>query len=264
MDWHVARKEFRQAFLTPLKHLLLYGDAKFPEAIAIEVGTHCNRACPYCTQSVDKQPTGWMSDRVLDAVSFRLRQLYFTGTIFYSWRNEPLLRKDLEEVVARFKQDAPAARHMIYTNGDALTDDRMRKLIVAGMSEFVVTRHPPFSDEWDRRIAFLKQMYPRHVSLRGSIVDSPWLMNYAGTVNIPNKKSMGWCNVPNVHFQILANGDVPLCCALPRRDVLVMGNVLEESILAIWGKPQFKELRQQAASGNPSEPICRRCLCLEG
>src|SRR4051812_22001715 len=111
--------------------------------VEMEVGSRCNRSCVYCPVSLDPRPAVpvKMPTEVFDTLVRQLADLTFTGRISYHFYNEPLLRKDLDRLVAAVDTALPDALQILYTNGDLLDDHRYARLRAAGIDYFIVTRH---------------------------------------------------------------------------------------------------------------------------
>jgi len=106
------------------------------DSILYEVTPSCNLACRHC-YNVWKNPGGYSQDELPTGRALKLirkairesgcRQFTFTG-------GEPLLRDDLETLVAAAKRDCGDI--VLITNGTLLPEDRVRELIRAGVSLF--------------------------------------------------------------------------------------------------------------------------------
>lgn len=107
------------------------------DAILIEITRRCNFACAHC--GVDSPRTkipGEMSTTELRKFSEAFysiggRRIYFSG-------GEPLLRKDLEEIMIHGKK-VGIERFGIASNGSLLTQRRMESLYKAGLNALMIS-----------------------------------------------------------------------------------------------------------------------------
>jgi radical SAM protein with 4Fe4S-binding SPASM domain len=238
-----------------------YDDADFPYSVTIETATHCNRACYYCPNSVNTIPRAEMPWELFRAVIKRLKDIEWAGVVSYHFLNEPLLDKRLEECIAYTKFVLPKSMPRVYSNGDAITADRMRSLIKAGMTQIVITQHPPATGGWIANINRLQEEFPGCISYRGALQKQS-LVNWGGKVtqhNVANNYKK--CPSLSTALVVTFNGDVLLCCQSPNRQP-VMGNLKTQGVMEIWNNETFKRLRSDAFGGNPKLSLCRSCLGL--
>lgn len=239
-----------------LESLCRHGTVDFPRSIGIEINAHCNRSCSYCMNSVAPMPAQNMSEAVFSAVLGRMREVRWSGIVRLHFINEPLLRKDLETVVRRVGEAAPASIVHLYTNGDLLTVERCERLIQAGVMNFVVTRHPPFSEKWDRQIAEVRSRFGKYVTWNGELTV---LHDWAGELGIESSHGMKTCDMPRDVLQVLVDGRVNLCCVDPSR-ANTFGSLVDQSIREIWTSPRFVETRKTLRAGKPNLETCVKCL----
>ena len=242
-----------------LRHRFVYADQHFPKMLAFETDTFCNRACPYCPQSVIQRPRQKMDESTFEIMCQRVKELNYRGKVVLSWLNEPLFDTRLVGFIARMKAAAPLCRPCVFTNGDLLTKEKMGELIVAGVYYVNITKHPPFSKNWDTKIADLRKQFPRHIQYRGQFLNKPWLFNWNGTTpNPPNATK--WKTCVMISWNLLAHydGAVRLCACLTD-ETPVVGNLIHEDILSVWRKPEFVAMRKQARSGRPTLEPCKKC-----
>lgn len=224
----------------------LKGCIKYAE---IEVNSKCNRKCDYCPVSVLPSPKVplYMDDVVFNRIIEELVRIKYSGVFSYHFYNEPLLRNDLEEMVILASSKLLNTFQVIYTNGDALSDERYKNLIRAGIDYFIVTRHSQTAIvEREKQIV----QYPNDLIIvnRGGL-----LSKLEKPLNIP-------CYSPSERLVITVTGDILLCCNDAGR-TQVMGNIVEQSLEEIWLTENFIRMRELLKKGNRAEasPICRYC-----
>lgn len=215
----------------------------------IEVNSICNRKCSYCPVSVLPSPNVplYMDDIVFNKIIEELTRIKFSGVFSYHFYNEPLLRNDLEELICRVSIKLPNASQVLYTNGDALSEERHKSLCNAGIEHFIVTRHSqkPIDKRPKQTVQFPEDLV---ITNRGGI------MSKLGTpLTLP-------CYSPNERLIVTVTGNVQLCCNDAGR-TQVMGNIVEQSLEEIWFSKKFTQMRELLKKGKRAEtsPICRNC-----
>jgi MoaA/NifB/PqqE/SkfB family radical SAM enzyme len=113
--------------------------------VSFEVTHNCNAQCEHCQR-------GRLNDREQRASPDRLveiaRELRPLVSIMSG--GEPLIRRDLEEIVEKLKKTGASARVNVNTNAALLTPGRFRRLKDAGIDNFVISFDFPDErhDEW--------------------------------------------------------------------------------------------------------------------
>jgi cyclic pyranopterin phosphate synthase len=222
-------------------------------AVEVEINSRCNRACSYCPVSILPVPgvPRYMKDEVFESLLSQLRGLDYAGRISYHFYNEPLLRKDLERLVALTSARLPKAHQILFTNGDLLSDERYGSLREAGIEFFVVTSHDGTA-------------YPERPFQIVEFPEDLMLTNRAGTLThlpvVTSEILQTPCYAPSEMLIVTATGDVLLCYEDAKRETM-MGNILEASIDEIWLSEKFTRARTLLAQGRRSEAnsVCRLC-----
>lgn len=106
----------------------------------------CNFRCNYCHFSIEKENRKFVTDKIsMDLALYKkcvddmcgfpekIRTLRFVGM------GEPLLHKDLPEMIAYTKKKGIANRVEVITNGSLLTDELSDALIEAGLDRMVIS-----------------------------------------------------------------------------------------------------------------------------
>ncbi len=109
------------------------------ESLRISINSNCNYRCVFChKEGVSSPDRKIMSPEEIEAVvdvavSYGVRRIKITG-------GEPLLRKDLEEIVRRIKSLPEVEEVSLVTNGYFL-EDRVNELAAAGLDRVNVSLH---------------------------------------------------------------------------------------------------------------------------
>lgn len=274
---NLVTRYFPQPIMRPLVHQwtrgmnrLKYGDPNFPRMITIEVNTHCNRRCVYCPNVIQPTPSRKINPEVVTAFCKRLSEIRWHGPVDFIFFSEPLLCEDLEKIVSMVCESAPNCVPRISTNGDLLHESRLRGLIDAGLMRFYVMQHNPTSEEWRARMWALSRQFPGYLVLNtiDGVADSVGLFTFRDAVKVSKrhqfpklKDGSPYCTVPYHNMQIDIDGNWLLCCTHFEREHS-WGNILTESFMDIWKKPEFKSARELLTSGKAPFETCHKCAGL--
>lgn len=222
---------------------------RWPSVVEIEVNSRCNRRCIYCPNSVPSFPSveRYMSRELFEKIIFELADIKFSGRLSFHFFNEPLLRRDLEELVRWARLQLPLAYFVLYTNGDLLSENRYTDLLDAGMDHFLVTRHD-FDSYPERRFQFVQHPNNFTVSGRGgTIAQSSEPLNIA-------------CFAPSEMLNVLVDGDVVLCHEDAEKQY-IMGSFATQTLTDIWFGKRFAAFRASLEKGDRlgAGGICQRC-----
>jgi GTP 3',8-cyclase len=221
----------------------------WPSVVEIEIGVRCNRTCIYCPNSTigSTSSTSFMDIGLFERIIAQLTEIAFSGRLSFHFYNEPLLRKDLEVLVASARAALPLAHLVLYTNGDLLTDSRYHSLLDAGIDFFMVTRHDsePMKPRLHQRVQF-----PSDLDISGR----------AGAVMGVAKPLQRACHAPSEMLIVMVNGDVILCHEDARREV-VIGNLNQSPLRNIWFSEEMERFRYHLLRGNRqgAGAVCARC-----
>jgi 2-deoxy-scyllo-inosamine dehydrogenase (SAM-dependent) len=180
-------------------------------------------------------------------ITAQLSEIAFSGRLSFHFYNEPLMRRDLEVLVAVARAALPLAHLVLYTNGDLLTDTRYHALLEAGVDFFLVTRHggEPMKARPHQSVQF-----PRDLDISGR----------AGAVVVVIQPLRRACHAPSEMLIVTVNGDVVLCHEDAQREV-VIGNLGRSTIRDIWFGEEMERFRQHLVQGRRKEAgaVCARC-----
>jgi 8-amino-3,8-dideoxy-alpha-D-manno-octulosonate transaminase len=192
----------------------------------------------------------------------QLAELGFAGRFSPHFYGEPLLDPRLEALLAYARERLPRASLVVYTNGDALTPERARSLLAAGVDRFVVTFEDP---QASRAFARTHAALPRRVRWRRFLVRH-WdegvthRYNRGGTmigVGSGSRPARA-CQAPAVALVVDAWGKVKLCANdyAGRHD---LGDLSTTPLRAIWEDPEVVRTRRELLAGIFRRRICQVC-----
>lgn len=107
----------------------------FPLFLEVETSYACNYRCPKCPrQTIDHaRKSGFLSNELLDKLFDEVKQ-YKMPSITFSHGGEPLMRKDLPELIRRAR-DSYILDRMFHTNGSLLNRKLSMDLIESGLTK---------------------------------------------------------------------------------------------------------------------------------
>lgn len=227
-------------------------------SVELNITELCNRKCVFCPRSdpeIYPNRKLHMSHEVADAVAADLAKHKSTARISVSGFGEPLLHPLFDSLIRTFRQYLPDNTIECNTNGDRVTEDRIRSLFMAGLSWLYINMYDGPEQE-----AHFKPMIGKHnVKLRPHWSEDFGLNlnNRSGTLE-GQAAVKGRCNYPFYKMLVDWNGDVLFCSNDWGRKIIV-GNVLEESLKDIWLSEKMKTIRLGLACGDRSRDPCNKC-----
>ena len=112
-----------------------------PSEVEISESGTCNRVCSFCPRSDPnyKDIKEFISDDLHSKLCKELSTLNYSGVIRYSGFVEPLLDKNIYNLLKLARSSLPKARIEIVTNGDVLDRDRLIKLFNNGLDTILIS-----------------------------------------------------------------------------------------------------------------------------
>lgn len=226
----------------------------------------CNRTCVFCPKSdpiaVPNQPL-MMSPTLYGKMADELEALAYLGTVTLAGYGEPMMFRDIYDMVATFSR---VARTEIVTNGDYLSATSVEKLLRSGISMVLVSLY-----DGPEQIEHFERIFAAAGAPRGTyILRNRWhgaeqdfglkLTNRAGTVRIGNQPVAAdhLCYYPHYSMMVDWNGDVFLCTQDWNRRVK-SGNLMVHGMLEVWSSAILKKYRGSLSAGRRGGPPCSQC-----
>jgi radical SAM protein with 4Fe4S-binding SPASM domain len=232
--------------------------------VEIETIDICQNDCSFCPRGVKsnpKKPT-IMTDAVFRKIIDELAFMDYDGGCYLSSNGEALLDPDYPRRQKYAKESLPHAKHVLYTNGLALTP-KMLHDIMPYLDSLML-------DNYNDSLTLIPGI---RRALEGCTQDEAdkitILMRHKTDVldtrggQSPSRKLKPTiqcsCTNPFSELVITEDGTVPMCC----QDVFnknVMGNVWQTSIAEVWHGERFQKVRKSILANCRSEiPMCREC-----
>ena len=102
-----------------------------PSEFEISESGTCNRKCSFCPRSAKdfKDVKEFIPTNLIKKISLELQSYNFKGTIRFSGFVEPLLDKNIYNIINICKKNIPNSNIELVTNGDVLNKERLKKLL---------------------------------------------------------------------------------------------------------------------------------------
>lgn len=267
-------------YLTTLKNSILrkkniidqevkyYNNIPLPNWIEISPIDACNRKCEFCPksdESVAPDTYNKIDIVLIKKLKKELETINFNGTVVFAGYGEPLLAKNIFEMVKEFSNFCNVE---VTTNGDPLTSKVAAKLADSGIHKIVVSMY----DGPEQEKKFKKIFAEANIDKSKYVLRDRWytkkdgfglmLTNRAGVLNLNNY------NLPEnlskkcfyTHYSVMIdwNGDVYLCTQDWNRKIK-SGNIKKENFFDIWNSNMLKEFRKNLFQGKRIKGPCINC-----
>jgi radical SAM protein with 4Fe4S-binding SPASM domain len=249
------------------------GNLPLPAIVELSPSGTCNRVCDFCPRSDPAYPNdeNFMPIELTEKLTQQLASVNFSGLIIFSGFVEPLLDKKIFNHLSLLRTHLPESKIEMVTNGDALNEDRLRRLFDNGLTTLLISVYDSKEDA-DRfekmcRQTGLKddQFLIRHRYLPPEQDFGITMNNRAGTMDTtvfkrpaltkPLKKP---CFYPNYSFFMDYLGDV-LLCPHDWGKKMVVGNLHKQDFVDIWFSQLMMTNRKRLNQGDRNFKPCDVC-----
>ena len=112
-----------------------------PSVIEISESGTCNRKCSFCPRSAPdfNDIKEFISEDLIIKLSKQLSEYNYSGIFLFSGFVEPMLDKNIYNLVSIVRKNLPNARIEMVTNGDVLNEERAKKLFKSGLSTLLIS-----------------------------------------------------------------------------------------------------------------------------
>ncbi len=240
------------------------------QKIVLSVSDMCNRKCNICPHhdsSIFPNKKVWMSIETAKSLAETLIRCEYTGLVSISGYGEPLLHKQIFNIIAEFTKRNIKTR--LYTNGDLLYTEKVSANILdrLKLEEIVVTTYngPTRYNLYNEFL--LKKFKLTKFRIRSKYVTevkendvSVVYWNRAGTVFKSVNDNQIYCHRPLHEAMIDWDGTVLTCCEDWVRETKY-GNILETPFEEIWNHNQeLNHYRKTLVGGNRKDlSVCKEC-----
>mgnify|MGYP001221851802 CR=1 FL=1 len=244
-----------------------------PSVIEISESGTCNRTCSFCPRSAPdyKDIKEFISDKLIIKLSKQLSAYNYSGIFLFSGFVEPLIDKNIFNLLSIVRKYLPKAKIEMVTNGDVLDEEKTKKLFQSGLSTLLVSIYDGKKEADDMENLLKRsglredQFKVRHRYLSESESFGITLSNRSGMMDkaeyvIPSLKEpmKAQCFYPHYTFFMDYTGEV-LICSHDWGKKMVVGNLNNENFIDIWCNQKFNFARNALFKSNRNFAPCNKC-----
>lgn len=244
-----------------------------PSVVEVSESGTCNRSCSFCPRSAPDFPDikEFVDPDLIDKLSSQLGAEGYKGIFLFSGFVEPLLDKNICNLVSIVRGNLPDCRIEMVTNGDVLNRERLLGLYDAGLSTLLISAYDGpeeaealrdlcrdaglDDDQWVVRDRYLppEQDFGITLSNRSGLME-----NAEFGIKTPDEPLAVACHYPHYTFFMDYQGDV-LICPHDWGKKLVVGNMKMFDFNEIWDSPAYHKARKRLANADRAFSPCSSC-----
>tara|TARA_B100001121_G_C18672971_1_gene614838 strand:- start:157 stop:1035 length:879 start_codon:yes stop_codon:yes gene_type:complete len=257
------------------KNFQLLSDSNFPLPSEVEISESgvCNRKCSFCPRSAPdfNEVKEFISKSLHTKLIQDLEKENYSGVVRYSGFVEPLLDKNIYNLVAEARNKLSDARIEIVTNGDVLNNYRLKKLFKSGLSTLLISVYDGPEDAKKFETMCIKaNLNPSQYVIRHRYYSEEkdfglTISNRAGMMENAEYKMESLkeplkekCFYPSYTFFMDYNGDV-LMCPHDWGKKIILGNMKKSTFREIWISKTAIMLRKKLNSAKRNFSPCNVC-----
>ena len=244
-----------------------------PTEIEISESGTCNRTCSFCPRSDPKfeDKKEFISNKLHEKMCIELKELNYKGTVRYSGFIEPMLDKNIYNLINMVKNYVPESNIEMVTNGDPLNLSRLKKLFTSGLNRILISAYDgkeeaeKLNDLCVNANLTEKQFIVRHRYLSEDDDFGITLSNRSGLmenaefkINTLKEPLKNPCYIPSYTFFLDYQGDV-LMCPHDWGKKVILGDLNKEKLLDIWFNNKSMQVRKMLNMSNRSFKPCNVC-----
>ena len=244
-----------------------------PSVVEISNSGTCNRKCIFCPRSDPdyKDIKSFISRKLHFKICKELSELNYSGVLYYSGFNEPLLHKEIYSHIADARKLLPKAKIEVITNGDVLDTHRLKKLFASGLSAIIISVYDGPEDVvkfkkmtkdanlLENQYVIRKRYLPPEKDFGITMSNRAGMMENAehsiAALKDPLKEP---CYYPSYHFFIDYTGEV-LMCGHDWGKKNILGNVKDSKLMDIWTSKIAMMSRKALINSERSFSPCNLC-----
>mgnify|MGYP001266672763 CR=1 FL=1 len=251
----------------------IYKNIPLPSVVEISESGTCNRKCSFCPRSAPdyKDIKEFIPSSLIEKLSKELSVYDYSGIFLFSGFVEPMLDKNIYNLVDIVRKNLKNAKIEMVTNGDVLNKSRIKKIFNAGLSTLLISIYDGKKEANDMEKLMISsgispsQFKVRHRYLSEEQDFGITLSNRSGMMDkaefsIPSLKEplKLACYYPHYTFFVDYTGEV-LICSHDWGKKLVVGNLKKEKFLDIWTNKYFDNARKKLIKGDRTFEPCDKC-----
>jgi len=255
--------------------------------VEIENHNYCNRTCWFCPNSyIDRiSKTILMSDKIFDKIVNDLKTIDYEQVVLWSVYHEALAHDSIFERIHKMRKAVPKAFLKMFTNGDYLNPEKLRRLEDVGLDRMRVSLYLPDHKEQDRmtieqhiekfqkRTGLTATMIKpgfynlETTSIQATLFVPDYFHNYissrAGSVKVEKPKRMSTCLKPITHTTVEYNGLSMLChetrSDVPEHRKSITGDLNNEGIGLFECYRSLASKRNHLINPGGKSGVCSKC-----
>ena len=244
-----------------------------PSEVEISESGICNRKCSFCPRSAPdfKDVKEFITPKLHSKLINDLKDQSYKGVIRYSGFVEPLLDKNIFNLIHEVKTKLPEARSELVTNGDVLNKTRLKKLFKSGLTTILISVYdgPEDATKFDNlckdadlnsdQFVIRHRYYSEDKDFGITISNRAGMMEKAEyKIKSLDKALNEKCFYPSYTFFMDYNGDV-LMCPHDWGKKIILGNMNNSTFLEIWTSKKAIKIREQLSKANRNFSPCNVC-----
>mgnify|MGYP001024186876 CR=1 FL=1 len=244
-----------------------------PTEIEISESGTCNRSCSFCPRSasdfIDKKE--FISNSLHEKLCLELKDLNYKGTVRYSGFVEPMLDKNIYNLISMVRRYLPNSNIEMVTNGDPLNLKRLKKLFEHGLNKILISSY----DGKDETEILEKMCVDANLDQNQYMVRHRYyskdqdfgitLSNRAGQmtgaefkIDALKEPLNSPCYIPSYTFFLDYQGDV-LMCPHDWGKKIILGDLNKKKLIDIWFSKKFMKIREMLNKSNRNFNPCNVC-----
>ncbi len=244
-----------------------------PSEIEISESGTCNRKCSFCPRSDPnfEDVKEFISTEMLEKLVMELKEYNYENIIRFSGFVEPLLDKNIFNLLTLIKNHLPHCKIEMVTNGDVLNKKRLLKLYESGLDVLLISVYDGIEDVYkfenlqkecnihNENFVIRHRYLPPEDDFGITISNRAGMMeNAEHKISATNVALKDPCYYPSYTFFLDYNGDV-LMCPHDWGKKRVLGNLKFQSFKEIWTSKFANVSRKLLNKGNRNFSPCNLC-----
>ena len=244
-----------------------------PSEVEISESGTCNRKCSFCPRSAPgfKDVKDFISTELIEKLVKELKTYNYKNIIRFSGFVEPLLDKNIFNLLKIIKTDLPEVKIEMVTNGDVLNKKRLLNLYESGLDVLLISVYDGIEDvrkfeKLQKECNILDEQFViRHRYLPPEDDFGITISNRAGMMEDAEHKIKSTkeplkdpCYYPSYTFFLDYNGDV-LMCPHDWGKKRILGNLKIQTFKEIWTSKFANIGRKLLNKGNRNFTPCNLC-----
>lgn len=271
---------------------------KFPISLNIDACNACNLKCLMCFQDSYQFRKQTMAISLYKKIIENIPEENKLEIIYLHKDGEPLLNKELSKMIDFAKSKGISKRISFTTNGQLLTNDRVKEFVSAGLDSInisvdafspeiyaLVKGRNMYKQLEKKIISLLQKNFNLEISLSFIVLEENKheLQSFKeqwknAPVEIVVHKYHDWCGCnkkegdfffknsintticdnPFYSLAVNVDGSASICCVDNGREAIV-GNLGSSDLIEIWSGKRLENVRRALFRGNLSSLPCKNC-----